>query len=104
MTPSETPEPRAASATSAERIDLQQVERLVAAIEDDLAKVRSGSADVDALRTEVDALKRVLDSSGPAHGPVNERLRSIHGLMDTLVDDAIQGARYVAEIGRILGM
>jgi hypothetical protein len=86
-------------------VDLGQVERLVAALEADLAKVRSGSEDVQALRDEVDSLKRLLDSSGPPHHePVHERLRSIHRLMDTLVDDAIQGARYVAEIGRMLGM
>ncbi len=86
------------------RVDLQQVERLVAALEADLAKVRSGSEDVQALRDEVDSLKRLLDSDTRSHGPVHERLRSIHTLMDTLVDDAIQGARYVAEIGRMLGM
>lgn len=89
---------------SAAKVDLQQVEQLVAALEADLAKVRSGSADVEALRDEVDSLKRLLDSSGPPHEPVHERLRSIHTLMDSLVDDAIQGARYVAEIGRMLGM
>ncbi len=92
------------TAAEAGNLDLQQVERLVAALEDDLAKVRSGSADVQSLRDEVDALKRLLDSSDATHGPVNDRLRSIHSLMDTLVDDAIQGARYVAEIGRMLGM
>lgn len=89
---------------SAPKVDLQQVEQLVAALEADLAKVRTGSEDVQALRDEVDSLKRLLDSSGPPPGPVHERLRSIHRLMDTLVDDAIQGARYVAEIGRMLGM
>jgi hypothetical protein len=88
-----------------QHIDLQQVERLVAALETDLAKVRNGSAEVDALRNEVDALKQLLDSAGsPPHGPVNDRLHSIRSLMDTLVDDAVQGARYVAEIGRMLGM
>jgi hypothetical protein len=90
--------------TSEPKVDLQQVEHLVAALEADLAKVRTGSEDVQALRDEVDALKRLLDSSGPPPGRVHERLRSIHRLMDTLVDDAIQGARYVAEIGRMLGM
>jgi hypothetical protein len=93
--PSAAPEPR---------LDLQQVERLVAAIETDLAKVRTGSQDVEALRAEVDSLKELLDSSAPAHEPVHHRLRSMHRLLDTLVDDAVQGARYVAEIGRILGM
>ena len=86
------------------RVDLQQVEQLVAALEADLARVRSGSADVQALRDEVDSLKRLLDSQSTTQAPVHERLRSIHRLMDTLVDDALQGARYVAEIGRMLGM
>jgi septation ring formation regulator EzrA len=89
---------------STANVDLQQVEQLVAALEADLAKVRSGSEDVQALRDEVDSLKRLLDSDATPHGPVHERLRSIHTLMDTLVDDAIQGARYVSEIGRMLGM
>jgi len=84
-------------------VDLEQVEKLVAAIEADLAKVRSGSEDVQALRSEVDSLKALLDAN--AHpAPVHDRLRSLHGLLDELVDDAIQGARYVAEIGRMLGM
>lgn len=84
-------------------VDLQKVEQLVAAIEADLAKVRSGSDDVRALRSEVDSLKRLLDDN--AHpAPVSDSLRSLHGLLDELVDDAIQGARYVAEIGRMLGM
>lgn len=98
-------EPRnAASSAPEQRLDLQQVERLVAAIETDLARVRSGSQDVEALRAEVDSLKQLLDSSAPMHEPVHDRLRSMHRLLDTLVDDAVQGARYVAEIGRILGM
>ncbi len=85
-------------------IDLQQVERLVIALEADLAKVRSGSQDVQALRDEVESLKQLLDSAAPHHGPVSDGLRRIHTLMDDLVEDAIQGARYVAEIGRMLGM
>jgi hypothetical protein len=85
-------------------IDLQQVERLVAALETDLDKVRSGSQDVQALRDEVESLKQLLGSSEPHHGPVSDGLRRIHSLMDDLVEDAIQGARYVAEIGRMLGM
>jgi hypothetical protein len=98
-------EPRTApSGASEKNLDLQQVERLVAAIETDLAKVRSGSQDVEALRAEVDSLKQLLDSSAPTHEPVHDSLRTMHRLLDTLVDDAVQGARYVAEIGRILGM
>lgn len=85
-------------------VDLREVERLANALEADLAKVRSGSADVELLRAEVDALKQALGSGEHDHDPVDHRLRKIHSLLDTLVDDAIQGARYVAEIGRMLGM
>lgn len=84
-------------------IDLMEVERLVAAIEADLVKVRSGSDSVDALRDEVDSLKQLLDAKSHPE-PVHDRLRSMHKLLDELVDDAIQGARYVADIGRMLGM
>jgi hypothetical protein len=84
-------------------IDLAEVERLVASLEADLEKVRSGSENVDALRDEVDSLKRLLDEKS-GHEPVHDRLRSMHKLLDELVDDAIQGARYVGEIGRMLGM
>ena len=89
---------------AAPSVDLREVERLVAALESDLAKVRSGSQDVQALREEVESLKRLLDSSAPHHEPVSAGLRRSHTLMDTLVEDALQGARYVAEIGRMLGM
>jgi hypothetical protein len=85
-------------------VDLQQVEQLVAALEADLARVRSGSENVQALRDEVESLRKLLDSAGPQHEPVSDGLRRIHTLMDDLVEDAIQGARYVAEIGRMLGM
>ena len=84
-------------------IDLAEVERLIASIEADLTKVRSGSEGVDALRSEVDSLKKLLDSDSHPD-PVHDRLRSMHRLLDDLVDDAIQGARYVADIGRMLGM
>ena len=84
-------------------IDLQEVERLVASIEADLVKVRNGSDSVEALRDEVDSLKRLLDADPPPE-PVHDRLRAMHKLMDELVDDAIQGARYVGDIGRMLGM
>ena len=97
-------EERNADSAQTPSVDLREVERLVQALEADLAKVRSGSQDVQALRDEVESLKRLLDSSPTHHEPVNAGLRRIHTLMDTLVEDALQGARYVAEIGRMLGM
>jgi hypothetical protein len=83
-------------------IDLQQVERLVSALEADSPRCAAAHKTCNAALESI--LKRLLDSSAPHHAPVSEGLRRIHALMDELVEDAIQGARYVAEIGRILGM
>src|SRR5256885_8505855 len=44
------------------KIDLEKVAQLIDALERDLAKVRSGSRDVQLLRDEVETLKNVLNS------------------------------------------
>jgi len=89
-------------------IDLAEVARLVAAIEHDLARLPPGAGNVQALRDEVAALKRILDSAAPGAGPVSHRLRNIHSMLqealDTVVEDAIKGADYVRRIGGMLGM
>jgi len=85
-------------------VDLEEVTRLVNALERDLARVQGGTQDLQALRDEVEGLRRALGSEGDDHHHVKTRLSSLHSLIDTLVDDAIEGARYVAEIGRILGL
>jgi hypothetical protein len=97
-------EPTSSQDTPAGRVDLEEVSRLVSALERDLARVQGGSQDVQTLRDEVEGLRKVLGTTGDDHEPVKTRLSSIHSLVDTLVDDAIEGARYVAEIGRMLGL
>lgn len=87
----------------APRIDLDEVARLVDTLEQDLRRVRGGTQDIEALREEVAQLRRLLDEGAP-HEPVGAGLSRLHRLMDELVDDAIEGARYVGEIGRMLGM
>jgi len=44
------------------KIDLEKVARLIDALERDLAKVQSGSRDVQLLRDELETLKNVLNS------------------------------------------
>lgn len=89
-------------------IDLNEVAKLVAALERDLASVKSGSQDVQALRNEVDALKNILDSSAPDDHHVSHRLQKIHTIfddaVDSVVDDAKKAASYAAQIGRMLGL
>lgn len=92
----------------AEDIDLDEVARLVGALERDLAKVRSGSRDIQLLRDEVETLKNVLSSPIRRHHWVREGLqgmqRSIEGGLDVAKAEGLKAGQYLAQIGRILGM
>jgi len=89
-------------------IDLEKVARLIDALERDLAKVQSGSRDVQLLRDEVETLKNVLNS--PIRRPhwVREGLhgmrKAIENGLETIVADGLKAGQYIAEIGRIMGM
>lgn len=89
-------------------VDIEAVSALVAALERDLAKVRAGSGDVEALRREVDALKVMLGDEAPHHEGVRERLHGVRGSLestaDTLREDAVIASDYLSRIGRMLGM
>lgn len=90
------------------QVDLEKVAQLVDALERDLAKVRSGSRDVQLLRNEVETLKNVLNSPIRRHHWVREGLHdmraAIEAGVETAVADGLKAGRYIAEIGRILGM
>jgi len=104
--------------TGGGRIDLEAVSRLVADLERDLGRVKSGSENVQALRDEVERLRRILDQDAPdtgtasreapRHEHVHHGLGNIRSLFenarDELATDAIGAAAYAAQIGRILGM
>jgi hypothetical protein len=89
-------------------IDVAAASRLVAALEDDLERLAGSSQDVERLRSEVASLKAVLNS------PVSESdsiEQGLHGVRDVfsqvsneLAADSVKAGRYVAEIGRILGL
>jgi hypothetical protein len=66
-------------------INLDEVAKLVEALERDLAQVRSGSQDVQRLRDEVETLKNVLNSPIRRHHWVSD---SLHGIR-TAFDDAL---------------
>lgn len=89
-------------------IDIDAAKKLVHALEEDLSKVQDGSAAFQTLRDEVTALKAVLETPDPGHGWVRDALHSIHATIeegaDTAKVDAIVAGRYVAAIGRMLGL
>jgi hypothetical protein len=89
-------------------IDLDEVRKLVEALERDLEKVQGGARDVQVLRDEVATLKNVLDSPVRRHHWVRDGLHGIRDGFENVVDSAIaeglRAGRYIAEIGRILGL
>jgi hypothetical protein len=89
-------------------IDLEEVTRLVEALERDLAQVRSGSQDVQRLRDEVETLKNVLSSPIRRHHWVSEGLHGVRTVLEEAIDAAVakglKTGQYLSDIGRILGM
>jgi len=91
-----------------QKIDLDEVARLIEALERDLKNVQGSSKDIQRLKDEVETLKNVLRSPVRRHHWVRDALHGIregfHSALDTAVLEGIEVSRYVAEIGRILGM
>jgi len=93
---------------SARKIDLDEVTRLVEALERDLNKIQGSSRDIQRLRDEIETLKNVLKSPVRRHHWVRDALHGIRERVDDALDAAlaegIEVGRYLAEIGRILGL
>lgn len=91
-----------------QEVDLEEAAKLIEALEQDLQKVSGDSRDIQRLRDEVKTLRNVLNS--PVRRPhwVRDGLHSIRDVfenaLDTAVAEGLKGSRYIAEIGRILGM
>ena len=101
-------DPKRATPDSLQGIDLDAVQALVRTLEADLSQLRSGSGDVQRLREEVNALKSLLNAPAPEHPPVRRALHGMRHMLDADWDsaktEAFTASRYVAEIGRILGL
>jgi predicted nucleic acid-binding Zn-ribbon protein len=93
-------------------IDLDEARKLVHALEQDLDKAQRDSkdapADLQPLREEVEALRRVLQEQDPGHDWVREALEKLQGTIGEGLEearlDAIVASRYVAAIGKMLGL
>lgn len=96
------------SKQTSQEIDLEEVTKLIHALERDLAGVRKGSRDVQLLRDEVETLKNVLSSPIRRHHWVREGLHAVREAveqgLETVAADGLKAGQYIAEIGRILGM
>jgi len=88
-------------------VDLEETARLIDALEQDLAQLKSGQGDLDHLRADVEQLRTAL-ASGQAdeelHGGLAGLREKLHAASDELLTDAIRTGDYIARIGRLLGM
>jgi len=93
---------------NAPEIDLDEVAKLLEALEKDLANVQGSERDIQRLRDEVQTLRNVLVSPVRRHHWVRDGLHGIRDVfenaLDTAVAKGLKGSQYIAEIGRILGM
>lgn len=88
-------------------VDLEETERLIDALEQDLAQLQRGQGDLDQLRADVEQLRTAL-ASGQTHEDVHGGLaglrEKLHAASDELLTDAVKTGDYIARIGRLLGM
>lgn len=92
----------------AQEVDLEAVKRLLDALERDLPKAGGGGPELQALRDEVETLKKLLESPVRRHHWFREALHDLRMALDegteTALAKGITVGQYVAAIGRILGM
>ena len=89
-------------------IDLPRARLLVGEISANLAALSADSARHAELRAEVDALKALLERADAQPALVEDRMKSIHGMVDRaateLQADGIRAGIFVREIGRMIGL
>jgi len=89
-------------------IDVDEARRLLDALERDASSLDGGVVDLDVLRAEIRELRQVLhaDTSTPEdlHSGLHGMRERLHDFPEELKGDAFQAGRYLAELGRILGL
>ena len=83
-------------------VDLDEVRKLLDTLERDLEHVHDDSTAVQRIKDEVQTLRNVLESPVRRHHWIRDSLHAIREAFDT--PGAAKASRYVAEIGRILGL
>lgn len=89
-------------------IDVDEARRLLDALERDVSSLDGSAVDLEVLRAEIRQLRQVLhaDSSTPEdmHSGLHGMRDRLHDFPEELKGDAFQAGRYLAELGRILGL
>ena len=99
---------QASSVAQDHAFSLDRVRSLVAAMERELANAPADQPNVQALRQEIETLKQVLADGEDQHVLVKEKLHTVRGTLQDMTarveSEVLQDSRYIAEIGRILGL
>ena len=87
---------------------LNRIRHLVSDLEQELAAAPADSPRVQALKTELEALKQVLAEKDMTSPEVTQQLKGTHSVLDDLMasveGEILRDTPYLAEIGRILGL
>ncbi len=87
---------------------LDRIARLVSDLEQELAAAPPGSPKIDALRAEIDLIKRTLQDSDGSAPEIEQQLHGVRGRLNDVVasveGEALRDTPYLVELGRILGL
>ncbi len=90
------------------QFSLERIARLISDLEQELEAAPPGSPKVDALRAELEDLKRTLASPDRHPPELEERLHGVRSRLDDMIasveGEVLRDSRYLAELGRILGL
>ena len=96
------------------QFSLERIVKLISDLEQELSNAPPGSAKIDALRSELDTIKRMLSKpDGELHEAhetheLNQQLHSLRTRVDELLasveGEVMKDTPYLAELGRILGL
>ncbi len=97
-----------ANSSQLAQINVDEATRLLDRLERDLRASTGESAGKEALLSEVNELRAVLNSAVQSNAALHNGLfgmrERLHSLSDELISDAFQASRYLSELGRILGL
>jgi hypothetical protein len=105
--PSQSPQPLESQPHQPD-VDIAEARRLLDALERDVQGLDGHAPDLDVLRAEIQALRHVLHTDSSTAEELQSGLHDmrdrLHDFPEELKGDAFQAGRYLAELGRILGL
>ena len=86
------------------QLDLARVNRLIADLEEEVAKAPADAPGMQDLHDEIETLKNVLGSPKTKHDWIEDGLHSVRDAAQAVKGEVMRESVYIAEIGRILGL